>query len=84
MLEQIKKETFHWRAVLPRILAVVQYLAENNGALRGKTEKFYQPNNGNFLGFIEMLAKFDPTTFVILKMGKHMLIILDTKSRTNS
>jgi hypothetical protein len=39
----------------------VQYLAENNGAFRGKTEQLYQLNNGNFLGLSEMLAKFDPT-----------------------
>ena len=39
----------------------MQYLAENNGAFRGKTEELYQPNNGNFLGLIEMLATFDPT-----------------------
>ena len=61
MLEQIKKGMLHWRAVLTRVLAVVQYLAENNGAFRGKTEKLYQPNNGNVLGLVEMLAKFDPT-----------------------
>jgi hypothetical protein len=40
---------------------VVQYLAESNGTFGGKTGKFYRPNNGNFLGWIEMLAKFDPT-----------------------
>ena len=61
MLEQIKKEKLHWHAVLTRILAVVQYLAENNGAFHGKTEKLYQPSNGNFLGLIEVLATFDPT-----------------------
>jgi hypothetical protein len=61
MLEQIKKENLHWRAVLTRILAVVQNLAGNKGVFRGKTEKLYQPNNGNLLGLIEKLAKFDPT-----------------------
>jgi len=61
MLGQIKKGKLHWRAVLTRILAVVQYLAENNVAFCGKTEKLYQLKNGNFLGLIEMLAKFDPT-----------------------
>jgi hypothetical protein len=39
----------------------VQYLAENNGAFRGKTENLYQLNNGNISGLTEMLAKFDPT-----------------------
>jgi hypothetical protein len=48
MLEQIKKGKLNWRAVLTRILVVVQYLAENNGSFRGKTEKLYQPNNVNF------------------------------------
>jgi hypothetical protein len=61
MLEQIRKEKLNWHVVLARILTVVQYLAENNGAFRGKTEKLYQPNNDNFLGLTEMLAKFDPT-----------------------
>jgi hypothetical protein len=36
VLEKIMNEKLHWRAVLTRILAVVQYLAENNGAFRGK------------------------------------------------
>ncbi|XP_068108911.1 zinc finger MYM-type protein 1-like [Hyperolius riggenbachi] len=61
MVEQIRKEKLHWRAVLTRILAIVQYLAENNSAFRGKNEKLYTPNNGHFLGLVEMLAKFDPT-----------------------
>jgi hypothetical protein len=74
MLEQIKEERLHWRAVLTRILAVVQYLAENNGAFRGKTEKLNQPNNGNFLGLIEMLAKFDPT------MQEHVRLIKDGRT----
>jgi hypothetical protein len=77
MLDQIKKEKLHWRAVLARILAVVQYLAENNGVFRGKTEKLYQPNNGNFLGLTEMLAKFDPT------MQEHVRRIKDGETHAH-
>lgn len=77
MIEQIRKEKFHWHAVLTRILAVVQYLAENNSAFRGKTEKLYERNNGNFLGLIEMLVKFDPV------MEEHVRRIKDRETHNH-
>lgn len=59
-LALIRKETEHWRAVLTRILHVVHYLSERNLAFRGKSDTLFTSNNGNFLGLIEMLGKFDP------------------------
>ncbi|XP_048870698.1 zinc finger MYM-type protein 1-like isoform X7 [Brienomyrus brachyistius] len=49
-----------WRAVLARLIAIVQSLAVRNMALRGDMEKLYCPSNGNFLKEVELLAQFDP------------------------
>lgn len=56
----IENERKHWRAVLKRLLAIVQSLAERTLALRGHHEKLFEPHNGNFLAEIELIAKFDP------------------------
>ncbi|MBN3271064.1 ZMYM5 protein, partial [Polyodon spathula] len=59
-------EVQYWRAVLSRIIAILCYLAEHNQALRGHSEKLFEPHNGNLLGQIELMAQFDPI------MSKHL------------
>ncbi|XP_050304972.1 zinc finger MYM-type protein 5-like [Anthonomus grandis grandis] len=63
-IDQVKQKHFEmekerWRAIIKRMICIVQYLAGQNLAFRGDSQKLYHPNNGNFLKLIEMLAKFD-------------------------
>ena len=46
------------------------YLAENNMAFRDTSDKLYAPNNGKFLGLVQLLAKFDPV------MQKHLWLAM--------
>lgn len=76
--EQMKlldKETDHWKEVIKRLVASVQYLAQQSLAFRGISDKLYEKNNGNFLKLIEMLAKFDPV------MKDHLHRATTTKKR---
>ncbi|XP_074265724.1 uncharacterized protein LOC141588168 [Silene latifolia] len=71
--KKMKKEKDHWKKLLQRIIYVVEFLAKHNLPFRGKKQRLYQNNNGNFLGLIEMLAKFDPI------IQEHVLRITNAK-----
>ena len=55
----MQKETQHWNNVLQRIISIVQFLAERNLSFRGTVDRLFQPNNGHFLGLVELLGKYD-------------------------
>jgi len=72
------REKKRWRAVIERMIAVVQFLASQNLAFRGTSAELYRRDNGNFLKAVEMLAKFDPV------ISEHLNIISrcnDNKTR---
>lgn len=56
----LEAERKRWRDVLTRLISITQSLAERNLAFRGSSDKLFQPDNGNFLKEVELLAKFDP------------------------
>ncbi|XP_047124137.2 uncharacterized protein LOC101241093 [Hydra vulgaris] len=64
----IEKNSLRWQNVLLRLMNITLYLAENNKALQGSSDKLFTPQNGKFLGLIQMLAKFDPV------MQKHLAL----------
>ncbi|XP_046492925.1 zinc finger MYM-type protein 1-like [Neodiprion pinetum] len=56
----IQREETYWKQVLERLVAIIKHLAKRNMAFRGTVDRLYEPNNGNFLSQVELMAKFDP------------------------
>ncbi|XP_038644232.1 zinc finger MYM-type protein 1-like, partial [Scyliorhinus canicula] len=66
MQSRVGKEREHWCKVLERLMSITLYLAEHNLAFRGTSDTLFTPHNGNFLGLIELLGKYD------LTMSEHL------------
>ena len=58
-VQQFENERSYWREVLRRVVSTVKFLASRGLALRGSTDVFGNPDNGNFLGYLEYLAEYD-------------------------
>ncbi len=58
--------------VLTRITDVTLTLASCNLAFRGHNKKLYEPNNGNFLSVIELLARYNPVLRELLDKKSHI------------
>ena len=69
--QRIEDEKTRWKNVFQRLFAIVQFLAEHNMAFRGSADRIFQPHNGNFLGLVQLIAKFDPV------MQEHLRRIQD-------
>ena len=57
--------------------SIILSLASRNLASRGSSQHLYEPDNGNFLKEIELLAKFDPV------MENHLARIKDKSTHTH-
>ena len=60
IVQQQQTEKNYWRNVLQRVVETIKFLAERGLAFRGDNETFGSATNGNFLGLLEVIAKFDP------------------------
>ncbi|XP_062904949.1 zinc finger MYM-type protein 1-like [Mobula hypostoma] len=60
LVKEMETEQKYWRTLLERIIEVVKFLAERGLSFRGSDETVGSPHNGNYLGLLELLAKFDP------------------------
>uniref|UniRef100_H3B9S8 Uncharacterized protein n=1 Tax=Latimeria chalumnae TaxID=7897 RepID=H3B9S8_LATCH len=73
LVTQYRAEKQYWRDMLHRVLNVVQFLAECRLAFCGENEIFGSPHNGNFLGIVELIAKYDFETHSSQDIAKSLL-----------
>lgn len=85
-LEYITESTFKenlqfWRNTLTRIIDVILHLAILNIPFRGHRENMNDPNSnsGNFLGIINLLAKYDRFLGELVQKHKHKTRYLSPK-----
>lgn len=57
---QVDAERKYWREVLLRITETLKFLTSRGLPLRGSDERIGSNNNGNYLGVLELISKFDP------------------------
>ncbi|XP_025416074.1 uncharacterized protein LOC112687548 [Sipha flava] len=59
-------EVQYWKSILERLISITLYLSKHNLAFRGSSDKLFERNNGNYLGLVELLGKYDN------KMKEHL------------
>ncbi|XP_026821670.1 uncharacterized protein LOC113560093 [Rhopalosiphum maidis] len=57
---QVESELQYWRSVFNRVVAVIKCLSSRGLSFRAENKLFGSNHNGNFLGALELIAKFDP------------------------
>ena len=60
LIKQLENETRYWRDVLRRTIDVITFICERGLAFRGSDQDIGSNHNGNYLGILELLSKYDP------------------------
>lgn len=60
--KKILSEVEKWKAILKRLLDVTLFLASRGLPFQGSSTKIGEVNNGNFLGILELLGRYDEVT----------------------
>nr|XP_054594250.1 uncharacterized protein LOC129161607 [Nothobranchius furzeri] len=60
IVKQQESERAYWLNILKRIVATIQFLSSRGLPFRGDDELIGSPHNGNFLGCLELISRFDP------------------------
>lgn len=69
LVRQYQSEHYYWSEVLQRCVDVLIFICERGLPLRGDNEDIGSPHNGNYLGILELLSKYDP--FLATHIKKH-------------
>ena len=68
LTKQLEDEKKYWGFLLERMINVMKFTCERGVAFRGIDETVGSPNNGNYLGLLELLATVNPFLCQNIKM----------------
>ncbi|KAL4147812.1 hypothetical protein QTP88_002160 [Uroleucon formosanum] len=60
LTKQLEVEENYWIDILKRVVEAIRFLLTRGLAFRGSHEVIGVTDNGNYLGILELIAKFDP------------------------
>ena len=60
LTKQLEVEKNYWIDILKRVVEAIRFLSTRGLAFRGGHEVIGVTDNGNYLGILELIAKFDP------------------------
>jgi len=54
----MNEESGYWNKILMRVVSTIKFICERGLALRGQNEITGSSKNGNYLGILELIAKY--------------------------